>query len=152
MRFRSRRVIEFLCCPEDQGVIAEPVHARTVLPLWYRQLPGIDKAQVTAINDGLIVKRWMPFLEAVSIGWILPLAATVRLEISDGGATVAGGWKFDRVMVSNHGSGQILGNPCEPRPPMEERTRITRSTEAGAGWYHRHARASRQELTPTNAR
>ncbi len=243
MRFRARPVIEFLCCPEDKGVIAEPVRARTVLPPWYKQLPGIDKAHVTATNDGLTVKRCMPFLDAMSTGWILPLAATVRLEISDGGATVTGGWKFDREMVSFHGSRQIVGNPYEPRPPMkfhnywnirtakgwsclflppvnrpdavvevftgvvdtdtytapvnfpfvaiaadgvytlekgtplvqvipfrrvdaaisgsvrietpterEERTRITRSTEAGAGWYRRHARASRQELTPTGSR
>lgn len=98
MRFRSRPVIEFLCRPEDKGVIAEPVRAKTVLPAWFKQLPGINKAQVTATNDGLTVKRCMPFLDAMSTGWILPLAATVRLEISDGGATVTGGWKFDRDM------------------------------------------------------
>ncbi len=88
MRFRKRPVIEFLCRPEDQGVIAEPLRAVKVLPAWFKQLPGVDKAQLSATNDGLTVKRCMPFLDAMSTGWILPLAATVRLEISDGGATV----------------------------------------------------------------
>jgi hypothetical protein len=243
MRFRTRPVIEFLCRPEDQDVIAEPVRALKVLPAWFKQLPGVDKARVSATNDGLTVKRCMPFLDAMSTGWILPLAATVGLEISDGGATVTGGWKFDREMVSNHGPGQVAGNPFEPRPPMkfhnywsirtakgwsclflpplnrpnavvevfagvvdtdtytapinfpfvataadgvytlekgmplvqvlpfrrvdaaicasvraetatecEERIRIVRSTEADAGWYRHHARASRQELTRAGSR
>ena len=119
MRFRKRPVIEFLCRPEDQGVIAEPLRAVKVLPAWFKQLPGVDKAQLSATNDGLTVKRCMPFLDAMSTGWILPLAATVRLEISEGGATVTGGWSLDREMVSNHGPGQVAGNPFEPRPPMK---------------------------------
>jgi Family of unknown function (DUF6065) len=243
MRFRRRPVVEFVCRPEDQGVIAEPVRAMTVLPAWFKQLPGIDKQQVSATNDGLTVKRCMPFLDAMTTGWILPLAATVRLEITDGGTTVTGGWRFDREMVSPHGPGQVAGYPYAPRPPMkfhnhwsirtangwsclfvppinrpdavvqvlagvvdtdtytapvnfpfvaiaadgvytlekgtplvqvipfrrvdaaiggtvraetpaegEERTRIARSVDAGAGWYRRHARASRQELTPAGSR
>ncbi len=119
MRFRTRPVIEFFCRPEDLGVIAEPVPAVKILPAWFKRLPGIDKAQVSATDDGLTVKRCMPFLDAMSTGWILPLAATVRLEVCDGGATVNAGWKFDRDMVSNHGPGQVGGNPYEPRPPMK---------------------------------
>jgi hypothetical protein len=243
MKLRTQPVIEFLCRPEDQGVIAEPVRATKVLPAWFKQLPGINKPHVTATNDGLTVKRCMPFLDAMSTGWILPLAASVRLEIRDDGATVTGGWNFDREMVSDHGPGQVAGNPYEPRPPMkfhnywtirtakgwsclflpplnrldavvevfsgvvdtdtytapinfpfvataadgvytlekgmplvqvipfrrqdaaiggsvraetptegDERIRIGRSTQAGAGWYRRNARASRQESTPAPAR
>ena len=94
------------CCSEDLGVISEPVRAMKVLPAWFKQLPGVHKADVTATEDGLTVKRCMPFLDAMSTGWILPLAATVRLEIRDNGATVTGGWNFDRDMVSNHEPGQ----------------------------------------------
>ncbi len=119
MRFRTQPAIEFLCCSEDLGVISEPVRAMKVLPAWFKQLPGVHKAHVTATEDGLTVKRCMPFLDAMSTGWILPLAATVRLEIRDNGATVTGGWNFDREMVSNHGPGQVAGNPYEPRPPLK---------------------------------
>ena len=80
--FRSSRpVIEFLCRPEDKGVIAQPVPAKSALPAWFRQVPGVDTSQVGATNNGLTVKRCMPFLDALSAGWIIPLAATVRLEI-----------------------------------------------------------------------
>jgi Family of unknown function (DUF6065) len=119
MMFRPSPVIEFLCRPEDEGVIAEPVPAKSVLPAWFRHLPGVDKSQVGPTNNGLTVKRCMPFVDAMSAGWIVPLAATVRLEISEGGQTVSAGWEFDRELVSNHGSFQIAGSPHEPHPPMK---------------------------------
>jgi Family of unknown function (DUF6065) len=117
--FKARPTIEFLCKPEDEGVIAEPVPAKSVLPAWFRHLPGVDKNQVSATNNGLTVKRCLPFVDAMSAGWIIPLAAPVRLEISDGGQTVTAGWELDRELVSNHGSFQIAGSPYEALPPMK---------------------------------
>jgi hypothetical protein len=61
----------------------------------------------------------MPFLDAMTAGWIVPLAATVRLEISNDGRDVTAGWDFDRTMVSNHGAHQVAGHPRLPRPPMK---------------------------------
>jgi hypothetical protein len=116
---RKAPLIEFLCRPEDEGVIAEPVPAKSVLPAWFRNLPGVDKSQVSATNNGLTVKRCLPFVDAMSAGWIIPLAAPVRLEIDDGGQTVTAGWEFDRELVSNHGSFQIAGSPHDPHPPMK---------------------------------
>lgn len=113
---QTTRSIRFVCRPEDYGVIAPPVAAKTVLPDWFRKLPAVDSQQASATNNGLTVKRCMPFLDAMTTGWILPLAATVRLEIKDGGRVVDAGWEFDRVMVSNHGAHQVAGNPKEPAP------------------------------------
>jgi hypothetical protein len=127
----SRPTIEFLCRPEDHGVIAEPVPARAALPTWLRALPGVDPAQVSATSNGITVKRCLPFLDALSVGWIIPLAATVRLEILDGGRTVDAGWEFDREMVSNHGTFQVAGNPFEPRPPMKFHNHWTIRTAKG---------------------
>ncbi|TIL53923.1 DUF6065 family protein [Mesorhizobium sp.] len=111
---KTSRSIRFSCRPEDHGVIAPPVAAKTVLPDWFRKLPPVDAQQASATNNGLTVKRCMPFLDAMTTGWILPLAATVRLEVKDGGSAVDAGWEFDRVMVSNHGAHQVAGNPKEP--------------------------------------
>lgn len=116
---RPAPVIEFVCQPQDHGVIAEPRPAKSVLPDWFRKLPPVDKAHLTVTNNGLTVKRCMPFFDAMATGWILPLAATVRLDIRDGGRAVEAGWEFDRVMVSNHGAHQVAGNPKEPRPPCK---------------------------------
>jgi hypothetical protein len=116
---RRRPTIEFLCRPEDEGVIAEPVPAKSALPAWFRKLPAVDESRVSATNNGITVKRCLPFLDAMATGWIIPLAAPVRLEISEGGRTVTAGWEFDRELVSNHGSFQIAGSPYEPHPPMK---------------------------------
>ena len=123
--------IEFVCDPRDLGVIAAPVPAKGVIPEWFRRLPAIDKNHVTALNNGLTVKRCMPFLDALTTGWILPVGATVRLEITDGGQTVEAGWEFERVMVSNHALHQVAGNPRDPRPPCKLHNYWTIKTPPG---------------------
>lgn len=123
--------IEFRCAPEDKGVIAEPVPAKNVLPEWFRRLPAVDKEHLSASNNALTIKRCMPFLDALQTGWILPLAATVRLEVRDGGQTVNAGWEFDKVMVSNHHAFQVTGNPLAPRPPCKFHNHWTIRTPPG---------------------
>jgi hypothetical protein len=83
--------VEFTCAPEDFGVIAPPVAAKTVMPDWFRKLPPVDKTRIGTGDTGQTVKRCMPFLDAMTTGFILPLAATVRLSIKDGGETVEAG-------------------------------------------------------------
>lgn len=119
MKAITKPKIEFVCAPADFGVIAEPVPAKNVIPDWFRKLSAVDKNHVHAKNNGLTVKRCMPFLDAMTTGWILPLAATVRLEVRDGGQTVEAGWDIERDMVSNHAMHQVAGNPREPRPPCK---------------------------------
>ncbi|MDQ3469547.1 MAG: DUF6065 family protein [Actinomycetota bacterium] len=137
MRMPGRRAAgtspgpEFPCRRDDHGVIAEPLPARRELPSWFARLPGVDHDQLSATNDGATVKRCMPLLAAMTTGWIIPLAATVRLEIGDGGKHVEAGWEFDRQMVSNHGAFQVAGNPYEPRPPMKFRNDWTVRTAPG---------------------
>ncbi len=111
--------IQFLCDPQDLGIIAPPLAAKSSLPDWYRKLPAVDPEHLSARDNGLTIKRCMPFLDAMTTGWILPLAATVRLEIRDDGQNVEAGWEFDRVMVSNHGAHQVAGNPKAPSPPCK---------------------------------
>lgn len=123
--------ISFLCEPEDFGVIAEPAPARAMLPDWFKRLPAVDDSVVSATNNGLTVKRCMPFLDAMTLGFILPLAASVRLEVKDEGRTVDGGWEFDKVMISNHGTYQVKGHPFGDRPPMKFHNYWTIKTPPG---------------------
>lgn len=111
--------LRFLCKPEDEGVIAPPVAAKTYLPDWFRKLPAVDPAKLSKTDTGLTVKRCMPFLDAMTEGWIIPLAATVRLEIAEGGTRVEAGWDFDRPLVSNHAAHQVAGNPRSATPPRK---------------------------------
>lgn len=135
LSFSTRRdprpVLEFICRPEDRGVIAEPVAARSVLPDWFRRIPPVDEAELGPNNNGLTVKRCLPFFDAMATGWILPLAATVRLEIRDGGTAFDTGWEFDRTMVSNHAPFQIRGHPAGTRPPGKFHNHWTIRTRPG---------------------
>ncbi len=131
MFMRSPPRIEFLCDEADKGVISEPTPAKGYMPDWFRKLPPITQSEVSSASSGLTVKRCMPFLDALTTGWILPLAASVRLEIRDGGTHVDAGWDFDKVMVSNHGMHQVAGNPFEPRPPCKFHNYWTITTPPG---------------------
>lgn len=127
----TTKKISFLCKAEDEGVIAPPFASKAYLPNWFRKLPAITPDAETTTSTGLTVKRCMPFLDAMTTGWIIPLAATVRLEISEGGKTVNSGWDFDKTMVSNHGAHQIAGHPMSHMPPCKFHNYWTIKTPPG---------------------
>ncbi len=131
IRFTPPATIRFSCEPADEGVIAPPVAAKAYIPDWFRKLPAVDPEVQSTSNTGLTVKRCLPFLDAMTTGWIIPLAATVRLEVSEGGTRVDAGWDFDRTMVSNHGMHQVRGNPMGARPPCKFHNFWTITTPPG---------------------
>lgn len=111
--------IEFLCAEEDWGVIPPPVPARKVIPKWFKALPG-------KLKDGLessTIKRCNPFLDALSVGWIIPLAADVEFTTNEDASGVSYKWSFYKPMIENHGKSQITTNkephPDEHKPPMK---------------------------------
>jgi hypothetical protein len=128
---KAPHTLRFTCEERDENVIAAPVHAKSYLPDWFRKLPAIDETKLSTGDTGLTVKRCMPFLDAMSTGWLIPLAATVRLEITEGGRNVSAGWDFDRTMVSNHGMHQVKGHAWGDRPPMKFHNYWTITTPPG---------------------
>jgi hypothetical protein len=116
---RPAPAIRFTCAPADLGVIAPPVPAKAWLPDWFRKLPAVDEDRAGRSDTGLTVKRCMPFLDAMTTGWLITLPATVRLEIAEGGSRVDAAWDFDRPLVATHGPHQVKGHPAAPRPPMK---------------------------------
>ncbi len=127
----TNRAIRFVCRPEDRDVIPPPVPAKDYIPNWFRKLPAVNEEHVSTAGTGLTVKRCMPFLDAMTTGWIIPLAATVRLDIKEGGRTVDSGWDFDRTMVSSHGSHQVAGHPLSHLPPCKFHNYWTIKTPPG---------------------
>ncbi|WP_200531566.1 hypothetical protein [Halorubrum sp. LN27] len=108
--------IEFATEPELYGAIPEPIPANKVLPEWYKNLEG-------RMGDGIkqsTVKRCAPFLDALSMGWIIPLAGEVQFN-SNGEGNVDYQWGFDRDLISNHSHGQVGGDefPTFPAPIMK---------------------------------
>jgi hypothetical protein len=126
--------IRLLGEPGDEGVIAPPVPAKTYIPDWFRRLPAVDESKVSPTDTGLTIKRCMPFLDAMNTGWIIPLPATVRLKVSNGGRDVP--FRRDSAKI-----------PAEIRAETPEeaadRTSVPRNTRASPGWYRTEARAKR---------
>lgn len=102
------QIIEFLCRKDHYGAIPEPIPANKVLPEWYKKLAprttgGVERENLSTST----VKRCMPFMEAMTMGWIIPLAAEVEFHASDG--YVEYNWSFEKEMVSSHNIEQVGG-------------------------------------------
>lgn len=112
--------IEFLCHEEDIGIIPAPYPANKLMPNWYKALPG------KIGNKGLessTIKRCNPFLDSMSIGWIIPLAADIEFVTNDDAGGVNYKWSFYKTMIENHNVDQISTAKCPhpgtPKPPMK---------------------------------
>lgn len=111
--------IEFLCAEEDWDVIPKPYASKKFVPDWFKALPP-------KLHDGLeasTIKRCNPFLDAMSMGYIIPLAADVEFTVNEDASGVTYKWNFYKSMIENHGKEQITTdkapNPLMPKPPMK---------------------------------
>jgi len=110
--------IKFFCDPECKDVIPEPYPARKLMPDWYKKLPNFTESPDEKF-DFKTLKRCPPFLDAMSTGWIIPLAADVQFNIQDNGAGLAWDSEFYRPMVENHTLNQISTHPNHPMVPIK---------------------------------
>jgi hypothetical protein len=110
---RRRPKIEFTCQPEFLGSVAAPVPANKVMPDWYRDLPPVDKSVVTADEPGFTVKRCLPFLDALSQGWIVPTPIDIDVELSGNGGTARTNSRYPGIVISSHLGFQVKDAPFE---------------------------------------
>lgn len=113
--------IEFLCAPEDVGVIPEPIPSNRHMPDWYKYLPGkIDKKDKL---DNSTIKRCAPVLDALTMGWIIPLCADVEFITNKDGSSVTFKSNFYKSVVETHTMAQLgtddHPNDQSPKPPMK---------------------------------
>ncbi|UFK26330.1 hypothetical protein [Hardygib1 virus] len=108
------QLIEFVTEEELYGAIPEPIPANKVLPDWYKKLGqyvsregdgGSTNSRSQLSNS--TVKRCAPFMEAMTMGWIIPLSAEVMFRAENG--YVEYEWEFQRDMISSHSMGQVGG-------------------------------------------
>lgn len=109
--------IEFLCKKEDVGIIPEPYPARKLMPDWYKNLP--PKVEKKNILENSTIKRCPPFLDAMVLGWIIPLAADVEFITNSDASGLNHKTKFHKSMIESHSQSQVEGNPHTPKPPMK---------------------------------
>lgn len=89
--FRAKLQILFTCTQKDDGVIAALVPEKSYRPDVFRKPPAIGPQVKTVTNSGLTIKRSLLFLYAMTTGWILPLAADLRLDTAGCSAKVKAG-------------------------------------------------------------
>ena len=109
--------IEFLCEERKRGIIPEPIQGRHLMPEWYKKLTNFAKKE-----NGMQIptlKRCPPFLDAMSTGWIIPLAADVTFNVVDNGKGVSWESNFFAPMVENHMLPQIATHPKHPTIPLK---------------------------------
>lgn len=71
--------VRFRCPPELKGILPEPYPARRGLPAWLKEMAA--SAYSPDLGDEIrTVKHCPPFVDAMGFGFIVPLAADVRVD------------------------------------------------------------------------
>jgi len=75
-------VIEFYCHEDLYGVVPEPRPAQKNLPDWFKVLsPELDDEQRDQFGNKIMsAKKCLPLLDAMSIGFTMPLSAEMRVR------------------------------------------------------------------------
>ena len=104
----------FRCPPELKGLIPEPIPARRGLPDWLKAMPTTaDSADLGFEVE--TVKQCPPFVDAMSAGFLMPLAADI--QVSDG--TFSWDWDppattltgYTRAPMAVHVADQLVQTP-----------------------------------------
>lgn len=118
--FFKNHEIEFMCEEQDYGIIPAPFPAKKEIPDWFKGLPpklGNKGFQTST------VKRCMPFLDALCVGYIIPLVADVEFVVNSDASGLDYKSNFYKPVVQNHVMEQITSekspNPLLPRPPIK---------------------------------
>jgi hypothetical protein len=119
--FGINNQIKFACIEEDWDVIPKPYSARKYIPEWFKALPmRIDN--IERLNNST-VKRCVPFLDAMSVGYIIPLAADVEIRTNEDASGIEWDSKFYKNIIDKHGKKQITSqkspHPSEHIPPLK---------------------------------
>lgn len=79
----KKPVIEFYCHPSLEGVIPEPKSAAKYFPDWFKKIPQDLPRRDIFKNPVMTAKKCMPLLDAMSFGYIIPLAGDTRVITND---------------------------------------------------------------------
>ena len=106
--------VTFRCPPELESVLPRPMPAVLGLPDWFKALP--QKAFNPVLQDEqMTVKKCPPFIDAMTSGFLLPLAADLKVEngeFSWDRDVPAGDLNcYGRSPIDFHDGPQVAGTP-----------------------------------------
>ena len=131
----SPRLIEFQCPAHLLEHLPHPVPAARCVPEWLHQIPTHvpcpeQAERVEGSQQTPTVKNCMPFIEAMTFGYVIPIPTDITFTMEAGNlrVDVAG---FDVPLVDVHNGDQLLGAPYAGTPIVKFRTPWLIRTPAG---------------------
>jgi hypothetical protein len=98
----STVTIKFRCPPEMESVLPRPIPAVRGLPDWFRNLPQHCFSSVSD-RELMTVKKCPPFIDAMTCGFLMPLAADLKVE--------NGEFSWDSSIPATNKLGQLTRSP-----------------------------------------
>lgn len=77
--FKKKPVMEFYCHPNNYGVIPEPKPAAKYVADWFKKIPPTMPERDTFGAKSMTAKKCMPMLDAMSLGYVIPLQADLHV-------------------------------------------------------------------------
>lgn len=78
--FKNKPVIEFFCHPDLHGIYPEPKPASKYMPEWFKKVPIRNEERDAFGAKSLTIKQCMPVLDAMTLGYIIPLVGDVSIK------------------------------------------------------------------------
>ena len=104
--------VEFFIEKEFRDAFLKPKSSSKFFPEWFKTLPP----QVTSDPRSSTVKRCIPFLDACSSGFIIPMWCDVFVKAENGDLTINFPENFPINSLGKHEPEQIKGYPLEKNP------------------------------------
>jgi hypothetical protein len=106
--------IKFRCPPELAGLLPRPIPAVLGLPDWFKSMPQTAFSALLQ-EEQMTVKKCPPFIDAMTYGFLMPLAADIRVEDGtfnwDRDVPVGSLTAFVRAPIDFHDNNQVAGTP-----------------------------------------
>jgi hypothetical protein len=112
-KFWGNDIIEFYCHPSYVGIIPEPRAAVKNLPNWFKDLPttceGEEDIRDPFGNKNMSAKKCLPMLDAMSLGYMIPLAADLHIRSNHDNTQIEVTNPPGMKLCEFHGAAQLGG-------------------------------------------
>jgi hypothetical protein len=110
----ERPTIRFCCPPELEATLPRPIPAVQGLPGWFKGMPVKAFSELAQV-DLLTVKKCPPFIDAMTCGFLIPLATDVRVDDGE----FSWDWEVPQGLLPGashspldfHDNSQVTGSP-----------------------------------------